>query len=119
MNQREATRIRALIPDGVPRYIRVYDNDGKTADRYTVVFTGRYTHKTGGATWYLGMNAAPFHPLGIGMSGEADRAIDRPGYSHLGKKTTFNDLPQDCKKAVLQTYTYLWDIPMPQHSTSN
>lgn len=99
------------MPDGIPRYVRVYDNTGETADRYTVVFTGRYTHKTGGAFWYLGMSCMPFHPLGIGQHGESKyQPVDRPGYSHLGKKIKFTDLPEDCKRATLQTYTDLWDI---------
>ena len=98
------------MPDGMPRYIRVYDNMGETLDRYTVVFTGRYTHKTGGHTWYLGMNGAPFHPQGIGQHGESRFPIDKPGYKHLGKKISFDKLPEDCKKATIQTYRHLWDI---------
>jgi hypothetical protein len=46
-----ANRLLSLMPNGVPKYVRVYDNGGKSFDRYTVVFTGRYTHKTGGACW--------------------------------------------------------------------
>lgn len=45
-----------LLPGGVPKYIRCYDNGGKTCDRYTVVFTGRYRHKTGGSFLYVGMS---------------------------------------------------------------
>lgn len=102
-------RIQILLPEGKPKYVRCYDNGGKTLDRYTVVFTGRYTHKTGRAFWYLGMNASPFH--GIGQHGETMyMPCDRPGYSHLGRKIDFSQLPDECKEATLNTYTYLWDI---------
>lgn len=111
MKKSEAIRKERLIPNNTPRYIRCYDNQGESLDRYTVVYTGRYTHKTGRAFWYLGMNSAPFHPQGIGQHGESMyQPIDRPTYSHLGKKIKFEDLPEDCKKAVIQDYVYLWDI---------
>lgn len=51
-----STRMKALMPDGVPRYIRCYDNGGVTADRYTVCFTGRYRHKSLGEYLYLTMS---------------------------------------------------------------
>lgn len=31
-----------LMPNGIPRYLRIYDNDGLTFDKYTIVFTGRF-----------------------------------------------------------------------------
>lgn len=99
-----------LLPDGKPRYIRCYDNNGETADRYTVIFTGRYTYKTGGAFWNLAMSANPFDPQGIGQHGESEDIIDYPSYKHLGKKIKFENLPEDCQKLVLSDYVYLWDI---------
>lgn len=32
-------RVRRLMPDGVPRYVRCYDDSG-SGDRYTVVYHG-------------------------------------------------------------------------------
>ena len=92
-----------------PRWIRCYDNGGETADRYTVVFT-RTGHKRGmrGRCFYLGMNAEPFHPQGIGQHGEAEGMIDRPSYGHLGKRIAFEALPEECKRCVRQTYAELW-----------
>ena len=110
MKAKQKDRLNRIFPDNKPRYVRCYDNQGETADRYTVVFTGRYTHKTGRQHWYIGMNAAPFHPQGIGQHGESDTQIDRPAYSHLGKKITFNELPADCQECVIQSYLYLWDF---------
>lgn len=107
---KKAERKARLIPNGEPRYVRCYDNGGETADRYTVVFTGHYTHKTNRTHWCLGMSGNPFHPLGIGAYGESDTQIDYPTYGHLGKKIKFADLTEDCKKCVMQTYLYLWDF---------
>lgn len=107
---KKAERRITLLPNGIPRYIRCYDNGGESADSYTVVFTGRYTQKTGNEFWYLGMSANPFHPQGIGSHGSSPRPIDTPSYKHLGKKIKFNDLPEDCQKLVIQDYLYLWDF---------
>src|ERR1044072_44051 len=87
---------------GAPRYVRCYDSGEESFDRYTVVFTGRYRHKTGGASWYVGMSESPYHPQGFGQHGESEGAwpIDRPTRSHLGRRIGFADLPQDCRKLV-------------------
>jgi hypothetical protein len=106
--EKQLQRKEALLPNNKPRYIRCYDNGGKTVDSYTVVFTGRYRHKTNRATLYLCMSANPFHPQGFGQHGEGD--IDSRGYSHLGKKIGFDQLPEDCQKLVLSDYKDIWDI---------
>lgn len=112
-------RTANLLPNGTPRYIRCYDNFGETLDRYTVIFTGNYTHQTGGAHWYIGMNGAPFHPQGIGMDGENARQIDIDNWgfppklgrkNHLGTRVEFSSLPDDCRALTLQRYKYLWDL---------
>lgn len=107
----QTKRIESLIPNGVPRYIRCYDNNGETQDRYTCVFTGNYTHKTSREHWYLGMSADPFHPLGIGIHESSKTQIDTPAYSHLGKKVKFEDLPDKVQQCIKQTYVDLWDLP--------
>ena len=115
-------RYKKLMPDGVPRHIRCYDNGGETYDRYTVdrytvvyVYLGRmgtnghqdvndgYPHVT--------MSGSPFWPLGVCQHGESqDGPIDRPKHSHLGEKIQFEDLPEDCQKVVVDDYLGLWDI---------
>lgn len=108
----KSERAERLLPGGEPRYVHVYDNGGESFDRYTVVFTGRYTHKTGGVHWYLGASEHPFHPQGFGQTGESrtHQQIDYPTYGHLGKKIKFKDLPPDVKKFTLQVYRDLWDL---------
>lgn len=105
-----AERIERFVPGGTPRWLRVYDNGGKTADRYTAVFTGRYRHLTGGSFWHVCMSGAPTHPQGVCMHGESENQIDRPSYGHLGKKISFNDLPEICCKILMEDYCRLWDL---------
>lgn len=84
--------------DGHP--IKVYDDGGKTLDRYTVVFMDQSAHSfiCGRSFVCLGMNAAPFHPQGFCQHSQA-----RIG-SHLGKRIEFAALPEDCQKAVRQEW---------------
>lgn len=103
------TRKERFMPDGIPRKIRCYDlDDGKCFDRYTVVFTGNYEGREG--CDYLGMSEHPFHPQGFGQHSESLDIIDRPKYSHLGKKIAFEDLPPDCQRAVIDDYKDIWRI---------
>ena len=125
MSRSAAARRERLLPGGVPRYVRCYDNGGESADRYSVLFTGRYTHKTGGEYLYLAMSAAPFHPQGVGMHGGCPHQPDtmdsrgrpwarRPPsirrMCHLGRRVEFSELPDDCRKLVLRDYMYIWDL---------
>ncbi len=74
------------------KILEIRDNPAY-ADRYTGVFDligdrqGNYEA--------LGMNHAPYHPLGIGMHCSA-----MPG-DHLGVLITFDVLPKDCQSLVL------------------
>ena len=102
------TRKQHLMPNGIPRWIRCYDN-GENGDRYTVVYTNRAI-VTGGEHTYVGMSAAPFHPQGVCQHGSHSTPIDRPRYSHLGHKIKFTDLPKDCQTIVIADYIILWDL---------
>lgn len=106
--KQQEERKKKLLPDGKPRYVRCYDNGGETLDRYTVVFTGRYTHKTANEHWYLGMSPNPF--VGVGTHGSSETQIDYPTYGHLGKKIKFEDLSEKAQECVMQTYLYLWEF---------
>lgn len=74
--------------------VRIYDNGGKTVDRYTVVYMDCQEGR--GLYGALGMSAQPFHPQGFGQHCTA-----MPG-RHLGLRITFEELPQDCQRAVLR-----------------
>ena len=101
-----------LMPNGVPRYIRCYDNGGETWDRYTVVFTGKYRDKKDpySSFLYIGASSNPFHPQGFGTVGESQEIIDRPAYSHLGKKTEFALLPPDVQVFTVNVYKDIWNL---------
>lgn len=101
--KRSAKRWLVGAPECV---IACYDNRGKTADRYTVLF--------GGSLWTpdyarlnaecgrnprlvpcLGMSGYPTHPQGISMWGEALRG------PHLGKKIPWNELLSHIRAHVI------------------
>jgi len=102
-------RKESLLPKGSPKYVRCYDNQGETFDRYTIVFTGNYKGRNG-LCEYLGSSANPFSPQGFGQHGECRDIIDKPSYKRLGKKVKFEDLPVDVKKFVLDNYNEMWEL---------
>lgn len=117
-----AERRKRFMPGEIPRYVRCYDNEGASIDRYTVVFTGRYGHLTGRETWILCMSGSPFHPQGFGQHA-AMQDMQRPDAKGgkwggpsigqrcpLGVRICFEDLPEDCRKLVRRDYEYLWDL---------
>lgn len=114
-----------LMPDMVPRYVRVYDNGGETADRYTAVFSGVAAKSKGIGSmpdqWpYLAMSGSPFHPQGFGQHRHTNHfAADVQTSAwppvmgrtcHLGKRIPFAELPEDCRKYVIQDYLEIWKL---------
>lgn len=110
-----------LMPNGVPRYVRCYDNGGETWDRYTAVFSKKPCAVTHGERWFMhvGMSENPFSPSGFGQHGEHRGLIDvnASGFApavgrknHLGRRILFDDLPDDCKTLVIQDYCELWKV---------
>ncbi len=78
----------------------VYDGGEQWADRYTVYYGGRGSlyidHRGNQMRLCVGMSERPFHPQGFGQHGDG-----MPG-RHNGKRITFDQLPPDCQKLVLQ-----------------
>lgn len=133
MTKSQKDRRARLMPGGIPRYVRCYDNGGESADRYTVVFSGRGgvnrpVDRTAPHQWrsycYRAMSERPYHPQGVGMWGEhesqpVDTLGEKPGWHwppavgrkcHLGTRIRFQDLPEDCRKLVLRDYREIWRI---------
>lgn len=77
--------------------IRVYDNGGKTIDRYTVIYLDEPEAEVN-LFQSLGMNETPFHPQGFCQHSSA-----KPG-PHLGKRIKARDLPVDCQLAILRDH---------------
>ena len=75
-----------------------------TAGRYTAVFTGLLSLKKPGEYLYLSMDEVP---LG---SGAYTLRRDRPPYEKMGREISFKDLPEDCRRLVLDTYRELWNL---------
>lgn len=117
-----AERVARLLPGGVPRNVRCYDNGGETADRFTVIFTGRYRSRTAGEGVGIGASADPYYPLGVGMTftwrGPAPDVIGNawggPALGrrcHLGKRVSFESLPPDVRRFALEIYRSIWALP--------
>ena len=124
MTKKTQERINRLVPEvgGIrtPRYLRLYDNrkSKKVIDNYTAVFTGNYQLR-GVPKYrnfqcnYIGFNGWPTSPnQGFWQHGSNNNMIDRPKYSHLGKKIKFQDLPEICRRLLMEEYCEIWDIPI-------
>jgi len=114
LSKKQKERLSSLMPSGVPKYVRVYDNtdtEHESLDCITVVFTGHYRKKLQNGRMedfvYLGMSR---NTIGFCQHGFAPFQIDKPTYSHLGKKIKFSRLSPECQKAVISTYKSIWDL---------
>lgn len=81
-----------------PKNIRIYDNDGQTFDRYTVVDLNQVERPSPDGTIYaaLGLSRDPFNPLGF-----CQHCTAIPG-KHLGRRVRFEALPDDVQQAIVQ-----------------
>lgn len=101
MTARRASK-RWLDEDCPVGVLAIFDNGGKTFDRYTVMYVPEP-----GSDWvsYLGASMHPFHPLGFGQHGEM-RAHDARAYRYRAtnahQSTSWSALPVDVKRAVRQ-----------------
>lgn len=125
-------RLKNLLPDGYPRYVRVYDNGGATVDRYTVVFTGRYGNGVPSAQrmkYSLGLSENPTAPNGFCQTFESRLAADldeqNPRWpaeygksNHLGKRIYWHELPEACRQVALKFYKELWRL-QPDEAREN
>ena len=91
--------------------IRIYDNGGKTFDRYTFVFPSLDVPRNND---YYGSSEDPFYPQGFGQYA-GNYPFER-SYKHLGKlippeslpdqaRKWFEQISRDYKEAVCQTKT--------------
>lgn len=79
--------------------LRVFDNDGKTFDRYTAIFDViDVDGLPAPESWYLGMSEHPFHPQGFGQHGEGDVS----GTINRDREITFEDVPADVQRCIRQ-----------------
>lgn len=72
------------------RKIRIYDNGGKSIDRYTLITPDGDV---------FGFNDAPYHPQGFGQfCGSFGNYLS--SYRHLGKPIKLEALPEDAQRFV-------------------
>ena len=92
-------RSSKLWTKDAPEYILAcYDNGGKTADRYTVMFGGSlWKPDMGRNVHYLSMSDAPTHPQGFSQWGEMPAA----NRTCCGKHIRWLDLPEHIRKHVV------------------
>ena len=91
----QARRILKEIDNPI---IAIYDNGGKTFDRYTVYFSRSYMPEIKPYYGCFGMSEKPQHPQGFGQHSKG--TLGR----HNGKRIAFNQLPDDCQKALKDTH---------------
>lgn len=85
----------------IDNIISIYDNNGKSADRYTAVVPFDASKEYNGSKCiFFGFDEDPTNPLGIGQSGEAMTFIHRPTSKHLGKRIMFSELPLKAQNAL-------------------
>jgi len=77
------------------RKLQVYDDGGKSIDRYTVIFDGMA----------FAMSSRPFHPQGFNQfAGDVPDQIQAGG--HLGKRVKPSDLPEEVQNAILDRWNF-------------
>lgn len=89
----------------MPSRVRIYDNGGKTVDRYTLVVPS--IDEPGKLDMY-GFNEAPYYPQGFGQFSGTYGQMG--SYSHLGKLVHLSDLPDQAQRFVKETLT----VPLPE-----
>ena len=125
MTKKAVARLNSLMPNGVPKYIRCYDNGGTSFDQYTVCFTGKAaTERMEGYPPhypYRTMSAYPSHLQGFGFwcyTPNQHCDVNKYGFAPaIGRKThwgakriPFSSLPTDCQKLILSDYKAIWKL---------
>ena len=75
-----------------------------SAERYTSVFTGFFTDKKPGEYLYLCMSEKALAPGGAVLH------RGRPPYERMGREIPFENLPEDCRRLILDVYKDLWGL---------
>ena len=124
MTKKQQKRFESLLPNGIPKYVRCYDNGGRSFDRYTVCYTSKTaTERVPSYSPhypYVAMSEHPFNPQGFGQHCSVPNHhcdVNKHGFApaigrknHLGLRIPFNQLPKDCQKLVLTDYLEIWGL---------
>ena len=86
--------------NGKRKVCRIFDTGTHgPVDRYTVAFKGYRLGNLGMVYPYLACCDSPFHPQGFGQYGESNEFLTG---KHLGKRISFESLPDQVKQFILQ-----------------
>ena len=89
-----------ILVSGKRKVCRIFDTGANGPfDRYTVAFKGYRVHGHGMAYPYLASSDNPFHPQGFGQHGESNNFLTG---KHVGKRASFESLPEKVKEFILQ-----------------
>ena len=89
-----------ILVNGKRKVCRVFDTGPDGAfDRYTVAFKGYRVQGYGMCYPYLASSENPFNPQGFGQHGESRGFLTG---KHLGKRVSFESLPDQVKEFSLQ-----------------
>lgn len=89
-----------ILVDGKRLVCRIFDAGEHYADRYTIAFKGYRVPNLGMFYPYLASGPDPFHPQGFGQHCECKGFLTG---RHLGRRVTFESLPKDVQKFILQS----------------
>jgi len=89
--------------------IEIWDNGDRTADRYSIAISGLYEDERGRPlTIWLGASKNPYSPLGFGQHVHelptAEYKAHRGGWSQLGKRVSFLDLPAPVRRFIASEF---------------
>jgi hypothetical protein len=76
-----------------------------TAERYTAALTGFPSMKKPGEYPYLAMSAPP-----VSVGDGSTLRCGRPPGECLRREIPFHDLPEGCRRLVLDAYRELWGL---------
>jgi hypothetical protein len=84
--------------------IEVWDNGGKTFDRYTIAISGLQEYNGTPYTYYMGASENPYSPQGFGQHSRelttAEYKAQRGGFWQLGKRVRVYDLPKPVQRMI-------------------
>lgn len=88
-----------ILVNGKRKVCRIFDKP-EYADRYTIAFKGYRVEGYGMTYPYLASGDTPFDPQGFGQYSESNIFLTG---KHLGKRVSFESLPDQVKQFILQS----------------
>jgi len=89
-----------ILVDGKRKVCRIFDAGESVCDRYTIAFKGYRILDSRMIYPYLASSCLPFNPQGFGQRGESRDFLTG---KQLGKRVSFESLPEQVKRFILQS----------------